>query len=275
MAYALAFLWAWLWILKLVATPRLWPDDTPPMSTDTVNGGRLWIFLGVVLGARIGYVLFYNPAYYLRHPIEVLTLWNGGMSFHGGVIGVVIAGLIYASRHRIPRLSGFDSLAMTLPFGLFIGRIANFFNGELWGHPSRLPWAMVFPGPRAQICPEGWIGPCTRHPSQLYEALLEGLLLSAVLFWLAWRRNALKIPGQISAVFLLGYGLARFTAEFFRQADPQFTSTDNPLGHVLRLGHGPDALGLTMGQILTLPMILIGLGALVYLRRRAARSKKP
>jgi phosphatidylglycerol:prolipoprotein diacylglycerol transferase len=154
-------------------------------------------------------------------------------------------------------------LAVATPFGLMLGRIANFINGELWGRPTDLPWGVIFPGTAAQDC-AGVIGLCARHPSQLYQAGLEGLLLALVLLWLVFRGRALRRPGMVTGVFLAGYGLARFTVEFFRQADEQFITADNPLGHVIRLGEA----GVTMGQILSLPMLLAGLALILLARRR-------
>ena len=266
--YALAYiagLLIGLWIVRrALARPGLWPGDRAPMTALQAEALLTWVILGVVLGGRLGFVLFYQPEHYLAHPGDVLKLWQGGMSFHGGLAGVVVATAIFAWRHGLPRASTCDVLTLAAPPGLFLGRIANFINAELWGRPTTLPWGVLFPGEWAQMCPEGWVGPCARHPSQLYEALLEGLLLGGLLVWLAWRRGALKVPGRISGLFFLGYGLARLAVEQVRQADAQFVTADNPFGHVLRLGE----YGLTMGQILSLPMVAIGLALLVWSQRR-------
>jgi phosphatidylglycerol:prolipoprotein diacylglycerol transferase len=212
------------------------------------------IILGVILGGRLGFVLFYQPLYYLAHPLDILKVWEGGMSFHGGFLGVLAAGLWFARRHGVPAMQLSDAMALVAPIGLFFGRIANFVNAELWGRPTDLPWGVIFPGADAQDCPGVLPGLCARHPSQLYEAGLEGLVLGLVL-WLLVRRDALKRPGLLTGVFLVGYGAARFAVEFVRQADAQFITPDNPLGHALQLG----GFGLSMGQILSLPMILAGL----------------
>ncbi|WP_323780264.1 prolipoprotein diacylglyceryl transferase [Thalassovita sp.] len=265
LAYIAGILIGWRLILMAVRRPRLWPRDTPPMTPEQVEELLSWIIVGVILGGRLGYVLFYQPGYYLRHPQEILMVWQGGMSFHGGFLGVVVAALIYAARYKIPRLSLGDSLALAVPTGLMLGRIANFINAELWGRPTDLPWGVAFPGASAQTC-EGITGLCARHPSQLYEAALEGLVLGLLLLVLAFRRNGLKIPGQIMGLFIAGYGLARFIVEFFRQADDQFISVDNPMGYILHLGPG----GVTMGQMLSLPMLILGIAIVVAVRKRAA-----
>ena len=201
----------------------------------------IWVTLGIVLGGRIGYVLFYKPAYFLAHPGEILMVWQGGMSFHGGCLGVILAIVIFSLRRRIPMFALGDLVASVVPIGLFLGRLANFVNGELFGRASDVPWAVVFP--------EG--GPEPRHPSQLYEAGLEGIVLFTVIY-LAWRVTPLRNrPGAIGGVFLLGYGLARFTVEFFRQPDDY-------LGFLFA--------GATMGQLLSLPMMLAGLALLVWAR---------
>jgi phosphatidylglycerol:prolipoprotein diacylglycerol transferase len=265
--YALAYiagLLIGLWLLRRVlARPALWPLSTPPMSRDQAEAVLTWIILGVILGGRLGFVLFYQPEYYLAHPQDIVKVWHGGMSFHGGLIGVILACAAFSLRHRLPVLSVADAMALATPPGLFLGRIANFINAELWGRPTQLPWGVIFPGEGAQDCGPGWPSPCARHPSQLYEAGLEGLLLGAILMFLAFRTEALKTPGRIAGVFFLGYGLARFTVEFFRQADAQFVTAGNPYGHVIA--------GLTMGQILSLPMVALGIGLLVVAQvRRAA-----
>jgi phosphatidylglycerol:prolipoprotein diacylglycerol transferase len=224
-----------------------------------------WIILGIILGGRLGFVLFYQPAYYLANPGDILKVWQGGMSFHGGFLGVVVAGWLYTRRQGIAPAAAGDVIALGVPVGLMLGRIANFINAELWGRPTDLPWGVIFPQEAAQICPGVLPGMCARHPSQLYEALLEGVVLLALMLWLAYRRGALKVPGQITGVFVAGYGLARFVVEYFRQADAQFITPDNPMGFVLRLGD----LGVTMGQVLSLPMLVVGL-VLIWLARRRA-----
>ncbi|MDR9393865.1 MAG: prolipoprotein diacylglyceryl transferase [Roseovarius sp.] len=265
LAYIAGIVIGWRLVVAAVRRPALWPGDQAPMTPDQVEDLLTWVIVGVILGGRLGFVLFYQPAYYIQNPGEILLIWQGGMSFHGGLLGVVAACLGYAWRRRIRWLSLADVLCMATPAGLMLGRIANFINAELWGRPTDLPWGVIFPGAMAQDCP-GVAGACARHPSQLYEAALEGLLLGAVLLWMAWRRGALKRPGRLTGVFFAGYGIARFLVEFARQADPQFITPDNPLGHVVQMG----AAGVTMGQLLSLPMVAIGLGFILWSRRGMA-----
>ncbi|MBK1635253.1 prolipoprotein diacylglyceryl transferase [Rhodovulum adriaticum] len=267
LAYIAGILLGWRLIVSLVRTPRLWPAERAPMTPAQVEGLLTWIILGVILGGRLGFVFFYKPMHYLSHPWEIPMIWQGGMAFHGGLLGVMLALVLFTRKHSIPLLSASDALAVATPAGLLFGRIANFINAELWGRPSDVPWAVVFPGELAQYCP-GWDQmPCARHPSQLYEAALEGLVLGVLVLWLAWRRGALKRPGLIAGVFFTGYGLARMFVELFRQADFQFITPDNPMGHVVQW-HG---LGLSMGQVLSLPMVILGLAllAIAALRRPA------
>ncbi len=269
LAYIAGFLLAWWWIKAMIRRPHLWPADKAPMNERQLEDLLTWVILGVILGGRLGFVLFYQPAYYLQNPIDILKVWQGGMSFHGGFLGVIVAGVLYARKYRLPVASLGDAFAVTAPIGLFLGRIANFINGELWGRPTTVPWAVLFPDSRALQCPPDWQGLCTRHPSQLYEAGLEGLVLGLVMFWLAYRRGWLKRPGQMIGVFFIGYGAARSFVELFRQADAQFATPANPWGHVIRFGSNPDSWGLTMGQTLSLPMIVIGILVILWARRRA------
>jgi phosphatidylglycerol:prolipoprotein diacylglycerol transferase len=264
LAYIVGFVLGWQVIMRLMRRPALWPDDTAPMQPAQVENLLTWVILGVILGGRLGFVLFYQPGYYLTYPSEILRVWEGGMSFHGGLAGVIVAGLIYCRRNGIAPLQVADAMALVAPIGIGLGRVANFINAELWGRPTLMPWGVVFPGPQAQSCPWDWPALlCARHPTQLYEAALEGALLLGVLVWLVWRRSALKRPGLVTGVFVAGYGAARFFVEIWRQADAQFITPDNPLGHVLALG----PLGVSMGQLLSLPMIAVGLGLLVRARR--------
>ncbi|MCX8100678.1 MAG: prolipoprotein diacylglyceryl transferase [Geminicoccaceae bacterium] len=241
--YALAYLIGILlgfWILKRLAARPDWP-----LSSAVLDDLLFYVTLGVVLGGRLGYVLFYNPAHFLAHPLDIPAVWQGGMSFHGGLVGVVLALLLVARKHGLAPLVLGDALAVATPPGLLLGRLANFVNGELWGRPTDLPWAVVFPH----------AGPEPRHPSQLYEAALEGLLLGAVLLLLARRPYRAEAAGRLAGVFLLGYGLARFCVELVREPDPQ-------LGLLLGV--------VTMGQILSLPMLALG-GWLVH--RATTRSR--
>jgi phosphatidylglycerol---prolipoprotein diacylglyceryl transferase len=242
LAYIVGILAGWLYVRAIIRAEKLWGAPAPLSVTD-YDDFVLWATFGIILGGRIGYVLFYNPGYFFAHPADIVQLWKGGMSFHGGFLGCVAAVIAFARRRDIPFLSLGDLTCAAAPIGLFLGRIANFINGELWGRPSDLPWAMVFPNG----------GPLPRHPSQLYEAGLEGLVLFAVLAALV-RAGALKRPGTITGAFALGYGIARLTSEFFREPDAQ-------LGFLWG--------GLTMGMLLSLPLILAGIAFIVVAQRRS------
>ncbi|OSP54186.1 prolipoprotein diacylglyceryl transferase [Pseudoruegeria sp. SK021] len=269
--YALAYIAGLLIGLGLLrmalSRPNLWPGGVAPMTLEQAEALLSWVVVGVVLGGRLGFVLFYQPDYYLAHPGEILKVWQGGMAFHGGLTGVVVATALFCWRHGLSPLSVADVMALATPPGLMLGRIANFINAELWGRPTTLPWGVIFPGDRAQSCGADLVGLCARHPSQLYEAGLEGLILGGVLLWLAFGRKALQRPGLIAGLFFIGYAVARMVVELFRQADPQFVTPDNPWGHVWRLGEA----GLSMGQLLSLPMLLVGIGLLMWSLRPAAR----
>jgi phosphatidylglycerol:prolipoprotein diacylglycerol transferase len=253
LAYITGLVAGWWIIVRAVKTPALWAED-PPMRPEQVERLLTWIIVGVILGGRLGYVLFYDFSTFRADPAAIFRVWEGGMAFHGGFAGVVVAGLLFCRREGIPMLSMGDLLALVAPIGLMLGRLANFVNAELWGRPTDLPWGVIFPGAAAQNCPN-LVELCARHPSQLYEAALEGLLLGLVLLWLALGRGWLKRPGAIMGVFLIGYGLARFAVEFVRQPDAQFVSEGNPVGLALHWA----GWGLTMGQVLTLPMLAAGL----------------
>ena len=262
LAYIVGIVIGWRLAVQAVRTARLWREGTPAMTLGQIEDLLTCVIIGVILGGRLGYVAFYQTSYYLANPSQILAVWQGGMSFHGGLIGVILAGLIYTWRHSIPRLGAADIMALGVPPGLLLGRLANFINAEHWGRPTTLPWGVAFPTEAAQSCP-GIEGLCARHPSQLYEAGLEGLLLGVVLVWLVWRCDALKRPGLVAGTFFAGYGLSRFLVEFVRQPDAQFVSDGNPLGLAWQIG----GWGLTMGQILCLPMIVVG----AWLIRRATR----
>lgn len=263
LAYIVGIVLGWRLAVRAVKQSSLWPDNRPVMTPTQIEDLLTWIILGVILGGRLGYVFFYQPAYYLQNPSEILAVWQGGMSFHGGLIGVIVAGFIYTWRHQIARMSAADIMALGVPPGLLLGRLANFINAELWGRPTDMPWGVAFPTQAAQDCPDV-TGLCARHPSQLYEAGLEGLVLGAVLIWLVWAKSALKSSGLVAGVFFAGYGLSRFFVEFFRQPDAQFITPDNPLGLAWHIS----GWGLTMGQLLSTPMILLG----VWLIARAKRQ---
>ena len=242
LAYIFGILLGWLYARALIRSERIW-GGPPPMRAIDFDDFVLWVTLGIILGGRIGYVLFYNPAYFAAHPAEIVELWKGGMSFHGGFTGCVLAVMLFGMRRGIPMLSLGDITCAVGTIGLFLGRIANFINSELWGRPTDVPWAMVFPNG----------GPFPRHPSQLYEAALEGIVLFCVLA-AAMRAGALKRPGLIIGLFAVGYAIARITCEFFREPDVQ-------LGFLWG--------GLTMGMLLSVPLMLAGFGFIAYALRHA------
>lgn len=262
LAYIAGILFGWWIVLRAIRNPRLWAGE-PPINAEQTERLLTWIILGIILGGRLGYVLFYDLPTYLADPVQIVQVWEGGMSFHGGFAGVVIAAIWFCRRERIPMVPMGDLLAIAAPVGLMLGRLANFINAELWGRPTDLPWGVIFPGTAAQTCPE-IVGLCARHPSQLYQAALEGLLLALVLFWLAFRKGWFKRPGALMGVFLVGYGIARFVVEFVRQPDAQFVSEGNPIGLAFQVG----GYGLTMGQFLSVPMIVVGLWFAVRARER-------
>lgn len=266
--YALAYIFGIIlgvWIAgRAIARDHLWANEAPPMNKQELDDFVTWLILGIILGGRLGYVLFYEPEHFAQNPGDILKVWNGGMAFHGGFLGVTIAALVFLWRRNLPVGGMADLLALCAPPGLLFGRLANFINAELWGRPSDVPWAVIFPTESAQDCP-GVEGLCARHPSQLYEAGLEGILLGVILLWLAFARGWLKMPGAICGLFLVGYGAARFFVEFYRVADEQFITEDNPLGRVFFLGE----FGLSMGQLLSLPMVLVGALILVMAFRRS------
>jgi phosphatidylglycerol:prolipoprotein diacylglycerol transferase len=248
LAYIFGILLGWAYARALIRNGALWGGKAP-MTVADFDDFILWVTLGIILGGRIGYVLFYNLPHFIAHPIEIFQLWHGGMSFHGGFTGCVLAVVLFARRRHIPVFSLGDVTCAVGPIGLFLGRIANFINGELWGRPTDVPWAMVFPGG----------GPVPRHPSQLYEAGLEGLLLLGVLAVLI-RLGALKRPGVIVGSFAVVYALARTFAEFFREPDAQ-------LGFLWG--------GLTMGMLLCVPLFLFGVGLIVWALRRPPLAQAP
>lgn len=265
LAYLAGLLGGWWLLARLMRRDRAWGDRAPVRPAD-LEALLTWIVVGVILGGRLGFVLFYQPSHYLANPADILKVWQGGMSFHGGFLGVIVATLLWCRRNGAEALRVIDGLAVVTPLGLFFGRIANFINAELWGRPTDAPWGVVFPGEAAQDCP-GVVGLCARHPSQLYEAGLEGIVLGLVL-WLVVSRGGLARPGLAGGVFVAGYGLARFFVEFVRVADAQFVTPGNPLGHVV----GGPVWGLSMGQLLSLPMILVGLAFVWRALARPARG---
>jgi phosphatidylglycerol---prolipoprotein diacylglyceryl transferase len=237
LAYIVGIIAGWFYARAIVASQKLWGGPAPITVTE-YDDFIIWITLGIILGGRIGYVLFYNLPHFIAHPLEVFELWNGGMSFHGGFLGCVFATVAFARRRGLPMLSLGDVTTAVAPIGLFLGRVANFINGELWGRPTDVPWAMIFPNG----------GPVPRHPSQLYEAALEGLVLLIVL-GLMVRLGALKRPGLVTGAFAVGYGVARSVCELFREPDAQ-------LGFLWG--------GLTMGMLLCIPLIAAGIGVIAF-----------
>ena len=264
LAYLVGLLIGWRIMVMLMRRPALW-GDAAPMRPEQVEELLTWVILGVVVGGRLGFVLFYEPGYYLANPSQIPVIWRGGMSFHGGFLGVVLASWWFCRRNGIPALRLADALAVVAPVGLFFGRIANFINAELWGRPTAMPWGVAFPGEAAQSCATATL-PCIRHPSQLYEAGLEGLVLGLILLVVAFGLGGLRRPGLVAGLFLAGYGLSRFVVEFFRQPDAQFVTDTNPLGLAIHFG----GWGVTMGQILSLPMIVLGLWLVARARARQA-----
>ena len=257
LAYIVGLVAGWLLIRAALRTPRLW-SAAPPMTEDQLERLLTWVILGVILGGRIGYAMFYGLAGFLEDPARVFRVWEGGMAFHGGFVGVVVAGILFCRREGVSMLSTGDMLAMVTPMGLIFGRVANFINAELWGRATDVPWAVGFPG-EAALC--GGVV-CGRHPSQLYEAVLEGVLLSVLVLWAVWRGGWLARPGRVMGLFVAGYGVARFVVEFFRQPDAQFVSLGNPLGLAWQIG----GWGLTQGQALSVPMVAVGLWFLLRAR---------
>ena len=243
LSYICGILAGWLYARMIIANQRLWGGPAPFTATD-FDDFVLWVTLGIILGGRTGYVLFYNFDFFLARPVEILEVWKGGMSFHGGFLGCVLAVVLFGLKRKISILSLGDITCAVAPIGLFFGRLANFVNGELWGRPTDVPWAMVFPSPEA--------GPWPRHPSQLYEAALEGLVLFCVLALLV-RAGALKRPGLILGAFAIGYAIARSVCELFREPDAQ-------LGFLWG--------GMTMGMLLSVPLLIAGICLVAFALRR-------
>jgi len=257
LAYFAGILIGWQYARSLVRNDRLWGGRPAPMTVTDIDDFLLWLVIGIVVGGRLGYALFYQPGHYLDDPLGFFRLWEGGMSFHGGLLGTILAMTLFALNRHIPILSLFDVAAASVPFGLLLGRLANFINGELWGRTTDVPWGMVFCNvtiaqANGGLCPAGLV---PRHPSQLYEAALEGVLLFVVLRILTHRCGSLARPGMTGGAFIAGYGVARIIVELFREPDPQ-------LGYFA--GH------FTMGMILSLPMVLVGLAAVAW-----AASRRP
>lgn len=253
LAYMAGLLLGWLYIRHLIKVPQLWPAETPPFPVQKVDDLLLYMTLGVVLGGRLGSVLFYEPGYYLKNPTEIYQIWKGGMAFHGALLGCGLAIWLFARRNGVSPWSTMDLCAAAVPIGLLFGRLANFINGELFGRPTTLPWGMVFPDAIRQYPEFAPLEPTPRHPSQVYEAFFEGLVLFLLLRLLTHRLDGLKRPGLITGAFLIGYGIARSFCELFRQPDPSHAFTIGPF---------------TPGITYSIPMVLLGLYFLWSARRR-------
>lgn len=246
LAYIAGLLGGWAYARSLARSSSLWPSRFRAPTGGELDDLLVYAALGVVLGGRLGFCLFYHPSYFLANPLEIVQVWKGGMAFHGGLFGAAIAVYFWARRRGLEPFAMLDIAAAVAPMGILFGRIANFVNGELWGRPADVPWAIIFPQ----------AGPEPRHPSQLYEGLFEGLVLLVVLAWVI-RRHGFHQPGWVAGLFGMGYAIARFACEFFREPDR----------HLGFIAGG----WLTMGMALSVPMFLMGL----WLSRRASRNGLP
>lgn len=248
LSYVFGIIIGWLYARRIVTNDRLWGPAGSPITRRRIDDFVIFATIGIVAGGRIGYVLVYDLQNFLDRPLQIFALWEGGMSFHGGLLGVVLATYFFARRTKLPIWSLIDIAAIVSPIGLFLGRLANFVNGELYGRVTDVPWAMVFPTG----------GEEPRHPSQLYQAGLEGILLAVALWYLASRRGKLQTPAFISGAFIAIYGGARTFAEFFRQPDAQIGQDGFLVG------------GLTMGMLLSVPMIIVGIATMIVVSRRSS-----
>ena len=256
LAYIAGLVLGWRMMVWLMRRPALWPLNRAPMQPEEPEELLTWMVLGVILGGRLGFVLFYNPAYYAQNPLEILQVWNGGMSFHGGFMGVVVATWLFTRAKGIQLWQAADAVALAAPAGLLFGRLANFINGELYGRTTDAWWAMQFPTIDANGQRDWNNLTEPRHPSQLYEAALEGLAL-LVIMWTVALNGGLKRPSLMVGIFFFGYGASRFFVEYFRQWDAQ-------------LSEMVANYGISMGQVLSTPMILIGLFMIWNACRRPA-----
>jgi phosphatidylglycerol:prolipoprotein diacylglycerol transferase len=254
LAYIAGIFVGWWYAKRLAANARLWVPASPPMTPADIDDFVVWGAVGIILGGRIGYVLFYDLPTFIAHPLQIFAVWNGGMSFHGGFLGTILAMVLFARRRGIPPWCLIDVIAASVPFGLFFGRLANFVNGELFGRVTDVPWAMVFCNDYIlEMHGTCVAGSLPRHPSQLYEAALEGVAFFLVLRLFTHKFHRLRYPSFVSGVFCVGYGCARVFVEFFREPDIQ-------IGYL--------AGGLTMGMLLSLPMIAFGIFLMVTAARR-------
>lgn len=242
LSYVVGILLGWYYAKFALSQNRLWPNDQAPMTQKDIDDFVLWAAAGIVVGGRLGYIIFYDFAAILHSPMRIFQVWNGGMSFHGGLLGTLVSMTIFAYLRKIKIWSLFDITCAAAPIGLFFGRIANFINGELWGKLTSVPWAFIFPSG----------GPFPRHPSQLYEAALEGLFLFLFLALLVFKFKSFKWPGFIAGMFLTLYASARIFVEFFREPD----------AHIGYLFSG----WLTMGMLLSTPLLAVGLATMLRAR---------
>lgn len=248
LAYMAGLILGWLYVRRLLSTPQLWRNNTPPLTIDRVDDLLLYITLAVIVGGRLGQVLLYEPGYYFSNPAEILKTWRGGMSFHGALIGSAIAILIFARQYKVSARTVMDLCCAAVPFGLFFGRVANFINSEHWGRTTDAAIGMVFPNG----------GPEPRHPSQLYEAALEGLVMIVIMRIMTHNVLGLKQPGLVAGVWLVWYAIARFICEFFREPEPIHALNIEPF---------------TAGQFYCLPMLALGIYFIVTARRTSAAEQ--
>lgn len=247
LAYAAGLILGWIYIKRLVANASLWRDNKPAMTADDVDELLLWVAAGVVIGGRLGHVLFYEPSYYFENPLQVFAIWRGGMAFHGGLLGSGLAMFLFARRKGLVALSVMDVVAAAVPIGLFFGRMANFVNGEIVGTPTDMPWGMVFPD---------W-GEEPRHPAMLYEAALEGIALFLVLRFVTHKWMALKQPGLTTGIFLVGYAVFRIFCELFKIIEYRQFSPDYPI---------------TKGMVYSIPMLILGIWFILLARSKSRAS---
>jgi len=254
LAYIAGIFVGWWYAKRLAGNARLWEPASPPMTPADIDDFVVWAAVGIILGGRVGYVLFYDLPRFLANPLEIFAVWNGGMSFHGGFLGTILAMVLFARRRGIPPWCLIDVIAASVPFGLFFGRLANFINGELYGRVTDAPWGMVFCNQYiVEAHGECMGGPLPRHPSQLYEAALEGVALFLLIRLFTHKFGRLRYPSFVSGVFCVGYGASRVFVEFFREPDAH-------IGYL--------AGALTMGMLLSLPMIAYGIYLMVTALRR-------
>ena len=244
LAYAAGLIIGWLYIRQLLERQQLWKNETAPMRPDDADELLVWVAAGVILGGRLGHVLFYNPDFYFANPMEIFAIWKGGMAFHGGLLGTGIAMALFARREGISVWPVMDLVSAAVPIGLFFGRVANFINAEVVGSVTKMPWGMVFPG----------AGDEPRHPAMLYEAALEGIALFLILRYFTHTRLSLRMPGLTTGIFLIGYAVFRIFCELFKIVDYRLVLDDYPI---------------TKGMVYSVPMLLLGLWFICGARARA------